>query len=899
MNMLYGHNGGPPLTLSLELRYYQRNAIDAIYAYFQSHDGNPLVLMPTGCHAKDARILMFDGSVKLVQEVQVGDKLMGPDSWPRTVLQLARGRQRMARIHPVKGEPFVVNMDHILSLKKVKEGSNLACEAERVENVTVGEYAASTNWFRHVRKLRRVGVSFGEAEQPLDPYFVGAMLGDGSLWNGTVQFTCSEPVMAEMIHKTAQAHNCTVCASKKVDNAATDYRISYISGKKNPVYAKLEALGLGRTNSYSVCIPEEYKIASREQRLSVLAGIIDTDGSFSKGGYDITTVSVGLAKDIVFVARSLGFAAYLAEKDATLNGYFVSKAYRVFISGDVNEIPVRIEYKKATPRKQKKDVLCTGFHVEELTEDDFYGFSLSGDHLYLTDDFIVHHNTGKSVVLGGFAFEILQMLVGERIIIGTHSKELVKQNANKLEQMWPGAPIGIHCDGLKRRDVSQPVIYGSIQSMLKNVEYLGFRNLLLIDEAQMVGQAESAEWLLFIRALQVKNPKLKVIGLTATGYREGLGWLTNGPIFTDICYDLTSLEAFNKLLAEGYLAPLVSPRTVVGISSQGIKTASNGDYVQKDAEKASMRVTREALNDAVKYKHVRHSWLVFAGGIEHAEQVAQALTDMGVPACAVHSGNKQFPLKAAEADQRLEDFKAGKYQACVNYGKLTTGFDHPPIDLIVMLRLTKSTVLWVQMLGRGTRPFGGDYYFPPKRDCLVLDYARNIEKLGPINDPVIPRPKGQGAGDPPVKMCPHCDAYNHISARFCDMCGEEFEFSVKVKDKADHKNEPLRDVTPEYREFTVQRAFYRRHKSKQSSLDSFCVSYTVNEQTLPFTEWVHIESQGRARANAEQWWMQRTAQPCPNTIDEALQMQMNLRVPTRLRVHINKQYPEIVGVEYG
>lgn len=505
--------------------------------------------------------------------------------------------------------------------------------------------------------------------------------------------------------------------------------------------------------------------------------------------------------------------------------------------------------------------------------------------------------TGKSVVLGGAAFEILQYMVGERIIIGTHSKELVKQNAGKLEQMWPGAPIGIHCDGLKRRDVSQPVIYGSIQSMLKNVQYFGKRSILFIDEAQQVGVAESAEWLLFIRALKEINPLLKVVGLTATGYREGMGLLTNGPIFTDVCFDLTSLEAFNKLLAQGHLAPLISPRMVIGIDAAGIKTASNGDFVQKDAEKAAMKVTREALIDASKYRKVRHSWLVFAGGIEHAEQVAAMLNEMGISACAVHSGNKQFPLKAAEADQRLEDFKNGKYQACVNYGKLTTGFDHPPIDLIIMLRLTKSTVLWVQMLGRGTRPFPGDMIFPPKTNCLVLDYARNIEKLGPINDPVIPRPKGQGVGDAPIKICPACEGYNHISARFCCVCGEEFDFKVKVTKSADHKNEPLRDVVPEYQEWNVRSIGYRRHKSK-AGLDSICVSYFVREQTLPINEYVSIETMGRARANAEQWWYQRTSTPCPNTIDEALMHQQHLRIPARLIVHVNQQYPRIERVEY-
>lgn len=505
--------------------------------------------------------------------------------------------------------------------------------------------------------------------------------------------------------------------------------------------------------------------------------------------------------------------------------------------------------------------------------------------------------TGKSVVIGGFAYEVLNRWPGQRLMMATHVKELVRQNADKLEMIWPGAPYGIHSAGLKQRDETQPIIYGGVASMVKNVLAFGHRDLLLVDECHLIGKSEAALYNILITGLRNINPRIKVVGFTATGYRVGMGYLTNGDLFTDFCYDITGIEAFNRLIVEGYLALLISPRTAIGIDAAGVHTASNGDYVQAEAEAAAMRVTWDALNDASRFKHSRHSWLIFAGGIEHAETVVQMLRQLGISACAVHGGNKQHPMSEKQRDKNLEDFKAGKYQACVNYGVLTTGFDHPPIDLIIMLRLTKSTVLWVQMLGRGTRPFHGDNIFPPKQNCLVLDYARNIEKLGPINDPVIPRAKGQGAGEAPVKVCDWCGGYNHISARFCVQCGNEFEFAVKINKTAYDGQEPIRDLTPVYERFYVTRIIYRRHKSK-NNLESLAAVYSVRGRALPFTEYISIESLGRARQRAEQWWATRSSTPCPNTIEEALQMQSMLRTPSVLTVWTNIQYPEIVRFDY-
>lgn len=504
--------------------------------------------------------------------------------------------------------------------------------------------------------------------------------------------------------------------------------------------------------------------------------------------------------------------------------------------------------------------------------------------------------TGKSVVIARFIQRALQRYPRTRFMMATHVKELVEQNANKIIDLFPGAPLGIYSAGLKQRHTTQPIIYGGVASMVKNPVMFGHRDLLLVDEAHLISGADSSQYDLLIRGLKSTNPALKVIGFTATKYRMGQGLLTNGGIFTDICYDDTTLERFNQLLAEGYLSMLVPQPTDVEIDMRGVKT-NNGEFVQAEAEQRAMRITRQAIDYAARFKHSRHSWLVFASGLENAYQACAYLNEIGITATVVHSNNKQYPMSDKERDDRIADFKAGKYQAIVNYGILTTGFDHPPIDLILMLRATKSVPLWVQMLGRGTRPFFGSFLFPPKNNCLVLDFARNTERLGPINDPIIPAKKGAGGGDAPIKICESCGTYNHISARFCIGCGEEFQFADKLTKEASTEA-VVRDAEPIIERFKVRAVNYRRHSSKQSNLDTFCAMYSVEEQTLPISQYVHIEAQGKAREHAVNWWATRSGSECPQTITEALQMTSYLRPPSYIHVVTNAKYPSIERFEY-
>ncbi|HCH8772117.1 TPA: DEAD/DEAH box helicase family protein, partial [Salmonella enterica] len=144
---------------------------------------------------------------------------------------------------------------------------------------------------------------------------------------------------------------------------------------------------------------------------------------------------------------------------------------------------------------------------------------------------------GKSVVLGGAVCEIMYQYPSQRLIMATHVKELVEQNAKKLTKMWASAPIGIYSAGLKQKDAHAPIVYGSIQSMANNPAAFGHRDLMFVDECQLVGDKANSQYISFIGGLAEINPHIKIIGLSATPYRMKMGMITEGGIFTDVIYD--------------------------------------------------------------------------------------------------------------------------------------------------------------------------------------------------------------------------------------------------------------------------------------------------------------------------------------------------------------------------
>jgi hypothetical protein len=366
-----------------------------------------MIYGPPGCHAKGQGILMFDGSIKKVEDIKVNDQLMGPDSKPRTVLELRRGYEEMVRINPTKGTSFIVNRNHILHLTPSHANEIVRCPI----NMSVNDLLENTSGpFKERYKLTRIGVDFNKKELPIPPYILGIWLGDGH--SHLAAITSMDKEIVNEWTKYGESLGLGVTINNHVNNKASTYTLStqtkFGRDDRNKVLNQLRELEV-LNNKH---IPKRYLTSNREDRLQLLAGLIDTDGHANvsvttkskKGvGYDFISKWEHLANEMVFLCRSLGFAAYMRKciKGCYVGKeqYFTGEYYRVSISGDLDEVPVRLMRKKCKSRNQIKNVLRTGFTFEKLPEDNFYGFTLNGDHLYLTDDFTIHHNSGKTCTI--------------------------------------------------------------------------------------------------------------------------------------------------------------------------------------------------------------------------------------------------------------------------------------------------------------------------------------------------------------------------------------------------------------------------------------------------------------------------------------------------------------------
>lgn len=522
--------------------------------------------------------------------------------------------------------------------------------------------------------------------------------------------------------------------------------------------------------------------------------------------------------------------------------------------------------------------------------------------------------TGKSLIIALFIKTALERYPQTRIMKLTHVKELIEQNFNKLIHFWPLAPAGIYSAGLKRKESSLPITFGGIGTVAKaDIKLFGKIDLLIIDECHLVSNTQSTMYRKLIAKLSEINPNLKIVGLTATHYRLGTGSLIGeGGLFTDVCFDMTQREKFNWFLDEGYLSRLVPRPTklTIDISDVHIKGGEfKADELQKAVDKET--ITMAAITESIATGRERKHWLVFAAGVEHAIHVTEMLNSLGVPAVVVHS-----KMPTLQRDEAIEGFKTGVYKAIVNNGILTTGFDFPGIDFIVMLRHTQSASLWVQMLGRGTRPVYADGFdlsikeerleainAGPKKDCLVLDFARNTIRLGPINDPIIPQKKKKGrlAGIAPVKLCGNCGAYVHSSVRFCPHCGFEFPESVKIDQHASsaeliagNEEQPVSHYIATVDKVTME-AYRKTDKPPSLMVTYYC---GLNR----YREWVCIEHGGFAAKKARNWWRQRAlaASAIPATTIEAISKLGALKTPSRLLIKRNPRgYDNVVDYTFG
>jgi DNA repair protein RadD len=356
---------------------------------------------------------------------------------------------------------------------------------------------------------------------------------------------------------------------------------------------------------------------------------------------------------------------------------------------------------------------------------------------------------GKSLIIA----ELARIAKG-RVLVLAHVKELVEQNQQKYESY--GLKASIFSAGLGRKENELPVVFASVQSIVNSLQAFSEAfSLLVIDECHRVPEDRNSSYQKVIRHLQQINPGLKILGLTATPYRLGLGWIyqyhTRGQVrsvqprfFHDCIFDLP----IRFLLEEGYLTePKVMDMALLGYDFSKLKPASTGYYREADLDRVihkSARATPVIIKQVIEAAKERLGVMIFASTVNHAQEIMGYLAD---ESAAMVIGDT--PL--AERERIINAFKAQQIKYLVNVSVLTTGFDAPHVDLIAILRPTESISLYLQIVGRGLRLFKG------KKDCLVMEFAGNCYDL---YQPEVGDPKPDSDSEIVTIPCPVCGFNN-------------------------------------------------------------------------------------------------------------------------------------------
>lgn len=374
--------------------------------------------------------------------------------------------------------------------------------------------------------------------------------------------------------------------------------------------------------------------------------------------------------------------------------------------------------------------------------------------------------SGKSLLCAEVIRKINKCSPTMKILVLTHRKEIIQQNSNELYG-HAGIVSGIYSHALKRKDF-RVVTLASIQSIYKKKDLEA--GLIIIDECHLVSQKDTSMYQKLIANVRANNKDVRILGTSATPMRMDQGSLVGeGTLFDTIAYDIS----IKTLIDQGYLCPLVSKVSSNKVDYSEVSKVGY-DYNQGELEKLLCPLTPEHCAEIIAKGQDRKHWLIFCSGVLHSKEIAEELCRRGIKADYVTGDMLQMVR-----DKKLEDFKNGKIRALCNCDILTTGFNFPGVDLLVLLRATRSTSLYIQIVGRGSRTA------PGKADCRVLDFGGNVERHGPVDCISISRKVAEGSGKAivvvfPTKVCASCGLAVPKQVRVCPECRTAFPIEAPL-----------------------------------------------------------------------------------------------------------------------
>ena len=507
-----------------------------------------------------------------------------------------------------------------------------------------------------------------------------------------------------------------------------------------------------------------------------------------------------------------------------------------------------------------------------------------------------------------------------------HREELITQAEQSMIRTQSPAEIGVYAASLGRREIKRNT-FASRDSMQKGLNlYPDYKpRLVVVDEAHNIPINEETRYRRIIGSLKDRNPKLMVVGLTATPYREN-NRLLYGDDPTDLFKSIAYQVKMRPLIEKGLLLPLIVPdvdeRGVIDTSHIPI---ANGKFHERLLREASElhHLVRIAVDEWWRLAHQkgRQSTLVYCISIKHAEQTLERFQAYGVSASIVHS-----KLSDAHRKESVRDFLSRKLRVLINVGVFTEGTDFPCCDCILNLRAIQSLNLYVQIFGRGTRLFEG------KENCLCLDFGECVDRFGPIDEAMPPeRRKKGGAIVPRTKICPECmmrvsfyvskcptpgceKTWKADESKKCKKCGCECSLSAKVCPACDNlflnhesqaSTKSLMGRQNTVRTFDVQDVRGVRGKSGRTGNWYIKVVYDTEALDHEFAQQLHFDSD-RSKRIAEARWRHCTHShvPTPRSVDQAMQIiqengnDKTFKAVTKIEVDMKGKYKDIKRIHY-
>lgn len=474
---------------------------------------------------------------------------------------------------------------------------------------------------------------------------------------------------------------------------------------------------------------------------------------------------------------------------------------------------------------------------------------------------------GKTPVMATICRDAVQTWNG-RVLILAHVKELLQQSVDKLKQVCPDLRVGVYSAGLKRRDTEHAVIVAGIQSVYKRACDLDAFDLILVDECHLIATDGEGMYRQFLADAKVLNPYVRVVGFTATAFRLDAGPICRDDHFlNEVCYEI----GVKELIAQGYLSPLVTKAGIAKAQTDGLHVRA-GEFIASEVEAVmdDDSLVQAACTEIVELTKDRRSVLIFASGVAHGKHVQRVLQDNHGVECGFVTGETSSSERA-ELLTRFRGEQQGLFQPSplrylCNVNVLTTGFDAPNVDCVVLLRPTMSPGLYYQMVGRGFR------LSPGKENCLVLDYGGNVLRHGPVDAIRIEEKTAAGDGLAPAKECPECRALVATAYKICPQCGFEFPDPQRTEHDATASDEGILTGQVVDREFEVRDVHFHVHTKRDAPDDApktLRVDYRLGLDYW-VSEWVCFEHSGWARRKAEKWWSERSDDSPPETAQEAV-----------------------------